>query len=113
MTPTREDLELYISGNYDGDAAALERAVAEDPGLRAQLAEEARLEMLLRDAAAEATFCPACEDLVRDARCNACGAARSPGGYVVERVLVSNAHGRMYVARDADGKRVALKELAR
>jgi serine/threonine protein kinase len=27
-------------------------------------------------------------------------------------VLVSNAHGRMYAARDVDGKQVALKELA-
>jgi serine/threonine protein kinase len=112
MTPTREDLELYVSGNYDGDVAALERAIAEDPALAAQLAEEAKLEVLLREAGAAAAFCAACDELVRDTRCAACGAALRPGGYVVERVLVSNAHGRMYVARDADGKRVALKELA-
>jgi serine/threonine protein kinase len=68
--------------------------------------------MLLRDAAAAATFCVACNELVRGERCDSCGAAVRPGGYRVERVLVSNAHGRMYVARDADGKRVALKELA-
>jgi len=115
MTPTREDLELYVSDNFDGDIAALERAVADDPALAAQLADEAKLEMLLRDAGADATFCPACDDVVRSGageRCGTCGAAIRPGGYVVERVIVANAHGRMYVARDADNKRVALKELA-
>ena len=138
MTPSREDLELYVTGNYDGDVAALERAIAEDPKLATIVAEEARLDMLLRDAAVSATFCAACEELVRGARaseasgpdrralrepmigaaassparCDACGAAVRPGGYVVERVLVKSGHGRMYVARDADGKQVALKELA-
>ena len=109
---TREDIELYVMGQYDGDVAALERAIAEDPALQQILADEARLESQLRDAAARATFCPACDDLVRGMRCDACGAAAKPGGYTVERVLVSNAHGRMYVAHDADDRRVALKELA-
>jgi hypothetical protein len=109
---TREDIQLYIMGQYDGDIAALERAIATDPALAQIAAEEARLEELLRDAATAATFCPACDDLVRGPRCDTCGAAVKPGGYTVERVLVSNAHGRMYVARDADGRRVALKELA-
>ena len=112
MTPSREDLELYVSGNYDGDVGALERAIGEDPQLAALLADEAKLDMLLRDAAAHATFCISCNELVRSERCDSCGAAVRPGGYTIERVLVSNAHGRMYVARDADGKRVALKELA-
>ena len=44
MTPTREDLELYVTGNYDGDVDALERAIAEDPALAAIVAEEAKLE---------------------------------------------------------------------
>lgn len=108
----RQDLELYVTGNFDGDVASLERAIAEDPAMAEVVADEARFEMLLRDAAAAATFCPACEDVVRAERCDTCGAAVRPGGYTVERVLVSNAHGRMYVARDADGKQVALKELA-
>jgi len=112
MTPTREDLELYLIGEYDGDTASLEAAIAADPASAAVVAEEARFELLLRDAATAATFCPACSDLVRGERCDACGAALTPGGYTVERVLVSNAHGRMYVARDADGTQVALKELA-
>lgn len=109
---TREDLELYVSGNFDGDAAALERELAADPALAAAVADEARFELLLRDAAAAATFCAACDDVVRGERCDGCGAAVHPGGYTIERVLVSNAHGRMYVAHDADGTRVALKELA-
>jgi serine/threonine protein kinase len=109
---TRQDIELYVMGQYDGDVAALERAIADDPALAQMVAEEARLEELMRDAATLATFCPACDDLVRDTRCDACGAAVKPGGYAIERVLVSNAHGRMYVAHDADGRRVALKELA-
>ena len=108
----REDLELYVIGAFDGDVAALERELAEDEAAREIVADEARLELVLREAAAAATFCPACNDLVRGARCDACGAAIRPGGYTVERVLVSNAHGRMYAARDVDGKQVALKELA-
>ena len=109
---TREDIELYVMGQYDGDVDALERAIAADSTLGAQLADAARLELVLREAAAAAKFCPACDDLVRGERCDGCGAAVAPGGYTIERVLVSNAHGRMYVARDADGKHVALKELA-
>ena len=108
----RDDVELYVTGNFEGDAAALERAIADDPALAAAVADEARFEMLLRDAAAAATFCIACDDIVRTDRCDTCGAAVRPGGYTIERVLVSNAHGRMYVAHDADGKQVALKELA-
>jgi hypothetical protein len=139
VTFTREDVELYMMGEFDGDKTALEAALAEDPNLRAIVAEEAQLEMLLRDAAADAVFCVGCGDLASEGRgergrvedgagegaaerarapsqisdrCAACGVAVKPGGYVVERVLVSNAHGRMYVARDADGTQVALKELA-
>ena len=109
---TRKDVELYVSGNFDGDTGALEHEIANDPALAEVVADEARFEMLLRDAAAAATFCAACNDVVRGERCDACGAAVRPGGYTIERVLVSNAHGRMYVAHDADGRQVALKELA-
>jgi serine/threonine protein kinase len=109
---TNDDLELYVMGSYDGDVAALEQQLAADPDARAFVAKEADFELLLRDAAASATFCVACDDLVRGERCESCGAAMRPGGYTVERLLVSSAHGRMYVAHDADGKQVALKELA-
>src|SRR5688500_3684001 len=60
MTPSREDLELYVTGNFDGDIDALERAIADNPALAAIVAEEARLEELLRDAATVATFCVGC-----------------------------------------------------
>ncbi|CAN5784627.1 hypothetical protein BH11MYX2_BH11MYX2_31820 [soil metagenome] len=113
---SRDDLALYTMGAYDGDAAALEARVTDDESARAMLAEEAELELLLRDAAAAGTFCMNCDDLIADTyepvRCSSCGAAVEPGGYTIERVLVANAHGRMYIARDADGTRVALKELA-
>lgn len=112
MTITREDIELYLMGEYDGDTAALEAEIARDPKLQAMLADEAQLEALLRDAASEGVFCVGCNDLVDGTRCAACGVAVKPGGYVVEQVLVAGAHGRMYVARDADGAQVALKELA-
>ena len=112
MTITREDIELYLMGEYDGDKAALEAEIAADPELQTMLADEAQLESLLRDAGAEGVFCVGCHDLVDGSRCAACGVAVKPGGYIVECVLVSNAHGRMYAARDADGTQVALKELA-
>jgi Protein kinase domain len=109
---TSEDIELYVMGEYDGDSAALERAIVDDDKLAELAADASRLELLLRDAGAAATFCAGCRELVTDTRCDACGAAVRPGGYVIERVLVANSHGRMYAARDADGKQVALKELA-
>src|SRR6185312_8676590 len=71
----REAIQLYVMGNYDGDIAALEQAIADDPALQQMLAEEAHLEELMRGAAAAATFCPACDDLVRGNRCDSCGAA--------------------------------------
>ncbi len=57
-TPTREELELYVMGAYDGDQAALEDSIASDPTAAAFIAEEARFELLLRDAGSAATFCP-------------------------------------------------------
>ena len=54
MTPTRDELEHYVIGAYDGDVGALEDHLARDPAARAIVAEEASLEMLLRDAAAAA-----------------------------------------------------------
>jgi hypothetical protein len=110
-TPSRDELELYVMGEHE-DPAAIEQALAGDEAARAFVASEARFETLLRDAAAAAAFCPGCNDLVQGARCDACGAALRPGGYTVLRVLVGNAHGRMYIARDTDGRQVALKELA-
>jgi hypothetical protein len=113
---SRDDIALYVMGAYDGDVAALEARIAGDDAAREMLAEEAALELELRTAAAAGTFCPSCDDLVAEStepkRCASCGAAVAPGGYRIDRVLVANAHGRMYIARDADGTKVALKELA-
>ncbi|MEJ7600608.1 MAG: protein kinase [Kofleriaceae bacterium] len=108
---TRDELALYVMGEHD-DPAAVEAALETDHDLRAMVADEARFEELLRDAAASAAFCPGCGEVVPGARCDGCGVAIAPGGYVVERVLVTSPHGRMYVARDVDGAQVALKELA-
>ena len=110
--PTREDLELYVIGEYDGDLAALEQYLATDEAARAIVAEEAELELALREAGAAATFCLVCDDIVRADQCESCGACVRAGGYTIERVIVQHAHGRMYVARDADRTKVALKELA-
>ncbi|MEO8842457.1 MAG: protein kinase [Kofleriaceae bacterium] len=110
--PTREDLELYVIGEYDGDIAALEQYLATDEAARAIVAEEAELELALRAAGAAGTFCAACDDVVRADQCESCGACVRAGGYTIERVLVQHSHGRMYVARDADRTKVALKELA-
>ena len=110
--PTREDLELYVMGGYDGDAEELEEFLASDDVARDFVAEEAQFELAMREVAKAATFCPACDDVVRTERCDSCGAAVSAGGFAIDDVLVQNAHGRLYLARDADGKRVALKELA-
>jgi len=110
--PTREDLELYVIGEYDGDLAALEQYLATDEAARAIVAEEAELELALREAGATATFCLVCDDIVRADQCESCGACVRAGGYTIERVIVQHAHGRMYVARDADRTKVALKELA-
>lgn len=112
MNYTNDDLSLYVAGEYDGDIDALENALESDRSLRQRLSLEARLDMDLRQLGELAEFCPACQDLSKVIRCMACGAARSAGGFVVEDVLVQNAHGRLYRARDADGRRVALKELA-
>lgn len=44
-------------------------------------------------------------------RCRQCGAACAPGGYVVRRVVAQTTHSRLYEATDAEGQRVAVKEL--
>lgn len=44
-------------------------------------------------------------------RCDHCGAAQRAGRFTIERVLHQSARGRLYLARDAAGRAVALKEL--
>jgi serine/threonine protein kinase len=44
-------------------------------------------------------------------RCPHCGVAGIAGAYRILRVIAEGGHGRMYLAEDASGKQVALKEL--
>ncbi|QSQ23336.1 serine/threonine protein kinase [Pyxidicoccus parkwayensis] len=55
--------------------------------------------------------CVVCEATLEGSRCGHCGAAVAPGGYRVLRVISQSVHGRVYLAVDAEGRRVALKEL--
>jgi hypothetical protein len=55
--------------------------------------------------------CVACARPCAQPRCPYCGAARSPGGLRVRRVLSQSVHGRLYLAADAAGRPVAIKEL--
>ena len=55
--------------------------------------------------------CVGCAEHTSAARCPQCGVAQRAGGYTVERVLAQGPHARVYVAADAAGNRVALKEL--
>jgi hypothetical protein len=64
-----------------------------------------------RAAVAMETSCVGCDAALSASRCPQCGVAQAPGGYVVERVLAEGPHSRVYLARDATGHGVALKEL--
>ena len=123
--PSQQALELYVMGDAD-DAAAIEEHLTTCEVCRARVAEEAGFELELRGLAEQIVYCVACDQVLRDVapapggattpqgdgRCDDCGAAARAGGFAIEQVLVQHARGRLYVARDADGKRVALKELA-
>jgi serine/threonine-protein kinase len=52
-----------------------------------------------------------CEAALDASRCGHCGAAVAPGGYRVRELLSQSVHGRVYLAEDSEGRRVALKEL--
>src|SRR5438270_9262327 len=56
-------------------------------------------------------LCPVCSAGLASTRCDACGAAVRPGGFVVEQLLSQTLHGRVYRALSPDGALVALKEL--
>lgn len=55
--------------------------------------------------------CPGCGTATEEARCGHCGVALHAGGYRVLQVLAQGPHGRLYLAEDEEGRRVALKEL--
>ncbi len=60
---------------------------------------------------APASPCVSCEQPSTEARCKNCGAALQAGSFRILRVLHQGVHGRMYLAQDAAGRRVALKEI--
>lgn len=60
---------------------------------------------------ADARRCIACEGLLSGPRCEACGAAALVRRYRVLRVIAQGELGRLYLAEDARGQRIALKEL--
>lgn len=57
------------------------------------------------------SFCAGCGATLDLVRCEACGAAKEAGGYRVLKMLHESDHARVYLAEDASGARVALKEL--
>ncbi len=65
---------------------------------------------LLRDNTTS-LHCAGCEKPALDRRCEHCGCVSRAGDYRVERVINQSPRGRMYLAVDASGQRVALKEL--
>ncbi|HLL04584.1 MAG TPA: serine/threonine-protein kinase [Myxococcaceae bacterium] len=63
------------------------------------------------DSSLGASRCVACQAVLSGARCDACGAAARVRDYRVLRVVAQGELGRLYLAEDARGQQVALKEL--
>jgi serine/threonine protein kinase len=110
--PTQEQIDLFILGDRETiPANELEAHFARCDRCSEELTRQAQLESELREVAHSASFCPSCERISDDPRCGHCGCALEPGGYRVQTVLVQTPHGRVYLARSPEGRRVALKEL--
>lgn len=110
--PTEEELGLYAMGaGEDLPVDMIERHVAQCDACAAAVAREARLELALFELAQHTPLCPGCQRPAGDGPCAHCGAVLRAGGFEIRKVLVQNAHGRLYLADGPDGKRVALKEL--
>jgi serine/threonine protein kinase len=111
--PSGNELDLYVIGAHDEFvAASIVSHLAECAACAAELARQARLEEQLAEVAAAACYCPGCGRVVPGTRCEHCGSAVRVAGYRVVKILVVNAHGRLYLAHDPQGQLVALKELA-
>jgi Protein kinase domain len=111
--PGPETLELYVLEARDQISVdEVEAHLSSCESCTAEVRRLMQVEMALGEMAAEAVFCPGCSAVLVTARCQLCGAAAEVGGFRVEKVIVQNAHGRMYLARDRAGQPVALKELA-
>jgi TonB family protein len=111
--PAAQALELYAIGAHDEiPVAEIEAHLGACSSCTEELRRQAQVELALAELAAEVTFCPGCSALLSTTRCPGCGVVAEAGGFRVERVIVQNARGRMYLARDQTGQAVALKELA-
>lgn len=55
--------------------------------------------------------CVSCGKRGAESRCEQCGVAKAPGGYLIERVVAETTHARLYQARAPDDSKVAVKEL--
>jgi hypothetical protein len=110
---TGAEIEEYVAGLHDHLALDEVRRHLSDCGPCGDaLAREATVELAIRAAARGAAFCVGCDRVVRGSRCRECGAASSAGSYTITDLIVQTPRGRVYLAEDAHGKRVALKELA-
>ncbi len=102
---TDEEIALYLQdpgpGGVEGHAATCATCAA-------RITREAAVEVELGELA---RACLECTRPVETATCDHCGAARRLAGYRLEAILVSHGRGRLYLARDASGQRVAIKEL--
>ena len=65
----------------------------------------------VQDPATGGSFCAGCGADLGEGRCSSCGVAKAAGGFRVTKLLNESDHARVYLAQDAAGARVALKEL--
>jgi len=106
----QDELVLYTTGGLAAERAAeIEAHVDHCDVCASSLELEARLEETLRDAANDQ--CPGCRRAVTGERCDHCGAAIRVAEFQIVEVRIQNQHGRLYLATDPDGTRIALKEL--
>jgi serine/threonine protein kinase len=110
--PTSEEIELFVLGAREEiDFADIEAHLDRCERCAGLLEKHARTELLMRELADHTAFCTGCDRTTNDDRCGHCGAALSPGGYYVHRIIVQTPHGRIYLAENEHGERIALKEL--
>lgn len=108
---TAEQIELFVLRAFDQIGDDFEEHLASCDECKQRLQKEASLELLLQEAAAEASWCPKCDVAASGRLCPRCGIALAPGGYVVEAVLAEQPQGRVYLASAPDGALVRISEL--
>ena len=112
----QQELALYTTGGVEpARVREIEAHVELCDSCADSMQRESRLEGALRDMFAQ-TACPGCARAIATRppeadRCTFCGAAARVGEYRVREIRVQNQHGRLYLAENAAGDQVALKEL--